>query len=67
MVEHKFFKDHGDWFIRCPITGGSFSPDVWSSEKYPKNRCPCCDCDISMELRTQRTKKQIAAGVQRVL
>ena len=51
MVEHKFFKDHGDWFIRCPITGGSFSTSLWRDEKYPKNHCPCCECDISQEIK----------------
>ena len=50
MVEHKFFKEGEDWFIRCPITGGNFSPDVWRDEKYPKNHCPCCECDISQEI-----------------
>jgi len=42
MVEHKFFKEGEDWFIRCPITCGSFSPDVWRTEKIPYKSCPCC-------------------------
>ena len=41
MVEHKFFKEGEDWFIRCPITGGIFAADAWKTEKIPKNYCPC--------------------------
>ena len=48
-MDHKFFKEGEDWFIRCPITCGSFSPDVWRNEYYPNKCCPCCGCDISQE------------------
>ncbi len=67
MGKHKFFKEHGDWFIHCPITGGSFSPDVWRTEKIPNKSCPCCGCDISVELRSQKTRKEIKSGNQATL
>ena len=51
MEKHKFFKESDEWFIRCPITGGSFSTSLWRYEKYPKNYCPCCECDISQEIK----------------
>ena len=51
MVEHKFFKEGEDWFIRCPITGGNFAVDIWKDGSYPKNCCPCCECDISQEIK----------------
>ena len=50
-MDHKFYKEGEDWFIRCPITGGSFSPDVWRNESYPNKCCPCCECDISQEIK----------------
>ena len=67
MVEHKFFKFGDDWNIRCPITGGSFSTEAWKTEKIPKNYCPCCQCNIGMELLAQRTRKEIKKGNQETL
>jgi len=66
-MEHKFFKENDGWNIRCPITGGSFSTELWKEEKYPKNHCPCCECDISVELRSQKTRKEIKSGNQATL
>ena len=66
-MEHKFFKEGEDWFIRCPITGGSFAADMWKTEKIPKNYCPCCQCNIAVELRSQRTRKEIKSGNQKTL
>ena len=50
-MDHKFFKEGEDWFIHCPITGRSFSPDMWKTEKIPNKCCPCCECDISQEIK----------------
>ena len=63
-MEHKFFKINDEWSIHCPVTGGCFSVEMWKSGKIRNNYCPCCKCDISIQLRTQKTKKLIAAGVQ---
>ena len=50
-MDHKFYKEGEDWFIHCPITGRSFSPDMWKTEKIPNKCCPCCECDISQEIK----------------
>jgi len=62
MKKHEYaIKDEqGNWLIRCPLKGGSFSSKMWSDGNYPQNKCPCCKKDVRTEnVEEFKTKKVI--------